>query len=123
MVGGAMVAVGAFLPWVTLGLLSIDGMRGDGIFALLLGIGIVVPIAGTYSNGPSRSLRWFVLLLGALSAALYVWKLSDISALGGDSVVNVQPGTGLFVGGLGGLIVVLFSAGLAEKVTPKPPAT
>lgn len=59
---GAFVAIGSFLPWARVGIFSLAGTDGDGVFTLIIGVVIAV-IAFVSKDRPSRPARIGVLLL------------------------------------------------------------
>ena len=122
LVGGVMVAGGAFLPWASLGLLSVTGLQGqDGIFAVLIGIAIAAIAAASFTVGPSRTQRILILLLSLAGLGLYALELNQVNSLGtGD--FKPQIGSGIILGGIGGLVGILFSNGMGARKPPEPPS-
>jgi hypothetical protein len=111
---GAGIALGAFLPWVSLGVFSISGIAGDGIFAIGIGAAMIVAgVAGFSSSGWRAGLP--VALLGVLAVGLAVFEWRNVSAM-----TTVLPGTGLLVIGLAGAIAALV---LSVNTPPKPTTT
>lgn len=92
---GVLMVMGSLLPWASLGIFSVPGTDGDGVFTL--GIGVIVAIIGI-ANKPT--LGAFVGLL--LMAAIALW----VSA----SVAMSLSGEGL-EGSMGsGLVLVMLAA-------------
>ena len=106
-IGGALMALGAFLPWVQQGLFSLAGTSGDGIFTLVGGV-IVVGLALTKRSG--RVPGVIILLAGGVGV-LVVWTVFGNLVVPGsiESFLNEGPqaGTGLYVAGLGSAIAAL----------------
>ena len=110
-VGGALVVVGAILPWLSLfaGLQSYSGMVGlygrllfaGGALAVVAGVAILI--------GSIRWLRPGVGTLGLLLALFTSWLLlglrSTTRELSGHPLLIVRPGPGLFVALIGALVV------------------
>jgi hypothetical protein len=113
-VGGALVAVGSFLPWATAsaGFLSvsrsgIDG--GDGIFTLLLG-GLIAVIGLAWPRHPFGRARWPMLLLGVLAIGLAVfeeWTIQGSMSQNTSAFVVGNIGVGIYAIAVGGLMAVL----------------
>ncbi len=109
--GGALVCVGAWLPWLSLfaGLHSYSGMFG--LYGRLLFAGGVLAVAGGAAM-LVRSDRWLRPGVGALGLLLSIftsWLLlglrSTTRALRGHPVLIARPGPGLFVALVGALTV------------------
>lgn len=113
----ASMVVGAFLPWVKIsaplvGEISKSGMDGgDGI--ILLGTGtIVAALALKILNGAeTRRTTYAIGLLGVAALALMIWEGNNISQRFNDvknqsDLVATSYGSGLFLGGLGGVLAV-----------------
>jgi len=101
-VSGAAMAVGAFLPWITLGIISVPGTSGDGVF-LIVG-GLIVGALGLIkkrSTGIRVGAMVASILAGlvVLNTAVNVANLiaeTDPTFLGSPSL-----GTGLILSGAG----------------------
>jgi hypothetical protein len=106
--GGAAV-IGSFLPWASAfaGLVDIPGTRGTN-GKVLLAAGLLIGAAGIWHllRGDTAS-RWLIGLLGApvlgFSAFLLLQLASSLRSLGGDSMVLLRGGPGLWVVAAGGL--------------------
>jgi hypothetical protein len=107
--GGAAVA-GCLLPWATAfaGLVAIPGIRG-GNGKLLAAAGILIAVAGIWHliRGGTPA-RWVIGAAGAgvlgYSAYLLMRLTASTRSLGGDSMVLLHGGPGLWVVAAGGLI-------------------
>jgi hypothetical protein len=108
--GGLAAAAGCFLPWVTVfgGLEGFPGTRGSN-GRLLAAAGILAAAAGLWHlrGGGARS-RWIAGLLGAGVAGYSGYLLLQLQAtmrsLGGDSMMVLRPGPGLWLVAAGGLL-------------------
>lgn len=98
---GAVIALGAFLPWASVGVFSVNGLSGDGIFAI--GIGGAMVVAGVAGYGGSNPATYGVQILGGLALALAVYEA--VSRPG----FNPTGATGLIViGAAGGIAAAVF---------------
>ncbi len=112
-IGGAIVVLSAFLPWVSASALfasiSKVGVEGDGVFTAAAGV--VVILAGL--AGISTSWAWVVALVAALAAGgIGVMDLQDVQAriAGLESEAFVaQVGLGLW-GTVAGALVATVAA-------------
>jgi hypothetical protein len=119
--GGVLVGVGAALPWLSLfaGLQSYSGLVG--LYGRLLIVGAALAVAGGVAMG-LRSEWWIRPAVGALGVLLALFTLWLVFGLrstterlaGGQPMLLVRPGPGLFVALAGALIV---SATLAARDT------
>ena len=113
LVGGSGLMAGALLPWMTLlaglhPLRGIIGLNGKIVFA----VGAVAFIAGLLLvMRPMRSsvLMTSVGLVGVAMTVAAVWLMSVMQAMQADLARNpmtlAQPGSGLVVVGVGGVIL------------------
>jgi hypothetical protein len=106
---GAVIIVGAFLPWVEAfaGLVQVPGVRGSN-GRILAAAGTVIACAGLYQLArPSERARWFTGLAGfaavGFSGYLLIQLARSMRVLGGDSMVIARPGPGLWVVATGSL--------------------
>jgi hypothetical protein len=107
-VAGVLLMVGAFLPWVSIGGLSVAAVREggpDGAAATFAGaVGLVLVLLGVVSavgrGGAPRFLHWLTFLLGPFVFVLVRYR-SDILGnlvsvhnidLRGEGVASVGPG-------------------------------
>lgn len=107
-VGGAMMVVGSFMPWISartgLGSISVAGTDGDGVVTLLLG-GAAALIALVHLDRPIAGLlRGGIFLAGAIGVVVAVIDYGAASERisGIDSAaVAASVGAGLYIVGLG----------------------
>jgi hypothetical protein len=120
--GGAVIAAGAFLPWIETfaGLIQIPGVRG-GNGRILAAAGFLLAAAGLYHavRGGSWS-RWLIGLTGfaalGFSGYLLIQLAATVRVLGGDSMVLARGGPGLWVTAAGSLL----AAGTLFLPSPAP---
>lgn len=112
---GALTFVFAFLPWVTVGELSVSGVGGnsvggakDGVITLVLGL-VCVAVGGV--RGLSR--RRGGLQLAMAIVALVMGVLIALTALVDIGDVSDQPSAGFFVVSVGSGLYLTLAAGLA----------
>ena len=115
-IGGLLVAVGSFLPWITVSSLfslsrsGLDG-GGDGIFTL--GIGVVLVLVAVVSFA-GAGLGWYSRLLGLLgglgAVAIATMDGSDLAnrlATVSSAYVSGSVGMGIYVVAIGGGVAIL----------------
>lgn len=123
-IGGALLMVGSFLPWVVASALFLEASRsgvelGIGIVTLLLGLAVgVVALSVRGWRAPD----WLVALLVAPSALVGLGAvLLGVAVLADDSSEFVQgrPGSGLLAVVAGCVLVVI--GGIMAFRVPSPP--
>lgn len=105
--------VGTFLPWVTMGMLSVAGTRGDGwiTFTIYLVIAITSLVGNTHQR--MHEFIKFLIILVSIFLTLYgMYMCSNISSLadnpeGGIFARATQVGIGLYLVTLAGLFNVI----------------
>lgn len=112
---GALTFLFAFLPWVTVGELSVSGVGGnsvggakDGVITLVLGL-VCVAVGGV--RGLSR--RRGGLQLAMAIVALVMGVLIALTALVDIGDVSDRPSAGFFVVSVGSGLYLTLAAGLA----------
>jgi hypothetical protein len=102
-IAGAIMIMGAFLPWVTTfaGLIGIPGVRGSN-GRILAAAGAVIALAGlAHALRGGRWSRWVIGLVGFLATGFSGFLLLQLAAsmrsLSTDSMVAAQSGPGLWV--------------------------
>jgi Protein of unknown function (DUF2510) len=113
--GAALVAFGAFLPWVkaSAGAFSASksGIEGDGVFTLVLAVVIVISFTLVKSR---RAAGTTALSLGAVTGVVAGYELFDISskadAISTGLDVSASPGVGLLLTGLAACAIVVGAA-------------
>jgi hypothetical protein len=110
-VGGVLVMLGAWLPWLTLfaGLQRYSGLIG--IHGQLLFAGGALAMAGSLAmlRTSHRWVRWATLLLGAVLLGFDAWLLTGLTATlhrGVSAMLVPRAGPGLFVSSLGIALVI-----------------
>lgn len=101
MVGAVLMIIGSFLPWASMGEMSISGTSagaGDGWISVILG---ALLIAVSFVSAGWRSL--VLMILAAISAAFGVWKL--IEAL--DIPAPASIGIGIWLLAIGGVLALV----------------
>lgn len=88
--GGALSAIGAFLPWATLLGYSVSGIDGDGVISLVLGI---AAIGVVYARDWDRTTNIALAVMGALIALVALSAMTSFA------------GSGIYVTILGGCLV------------------
>jgi hypothetical protein len=108
--GGALVIIGALLPWVTLthvfGSASFAGMDGDGKFALIAGIALIA--GGWHQARSERFIRWpgvVAILTAGFAAVELMWIGYNVAAESSD-YARASIGVGLYVFALGAAAAV-----------------
>ena len=131
LVGGALVAIGSFLPWATAtGLVSVsksglDG--GDGI--LTLPVGVVIALlglsrlqrSGLPGNRPVDGGWLVIVILGIIAVGLAWFEGATIQGrldAAASAYAVYSLGMGIYVIGVGGVLVVL--ASIFGERSPQP---
>lgn len=143
MAGGILLAVGSFLPWITVtamfvGTISRNGVEdgGDGLYSL--GLGVVICIIGYLFRTGTRRMAIPTAILGTLSLGIVILEWSFV----GDRVEGaknkegaiVSIGSGIYVMALGAVLTILggllmtlvrpvtsITAETAAPLNPPPP--
>src|SRR5262245_51919104 len=107
-----------FLPWVSLPLVgSIAGTKGDGWFSFgFCVVALLAALGGDRSCAMGAGSALLAMVMGALSAALGVWKIVDLhSAISDDNpfarAASIGPGLYLLVIAGFALILLPFVVG------------
>lgn len=129
MAGAGGVALGCFLPWVTItapfvGTISKNGVQGpDGVFFLGLAAAVGVLAYGLYQSPVGRpARRWGLAALIIVLAVFTSLEVSDISqrisdATDDSDLIVASHGTGMWVVGAG---VAASAFGWLRMPWPKP---
>jgi hypothetical protein len=110
-VSAVIVCLGAFMPWVKLGIISASGTDGDGVITLLLAVvagGLILIGAGRKS---STWLSGALLLVAGGVVAIAVYDMAniqhEISTSDNIFAAHATIGEGLYATFLGGLGLLL----------------
>ena len=131
MVGGALISIGSFLPWVTaytgfgsIGRSGIEG-GGDGVITLIAGLGILI-LGSSRFFGYSQPTAWRFappLLAGLITLAIVIVdylgieeRVRSIEAEGGGASV----GMGLYAVGIGAAATILAAWANRKAADPRP---
>lgn len=121
--GGALLALGAFLPWITViaplvGQLTRSGVDGGGDGWVVLGLGIVAVVLGVNSLNGSKSAARAAIVVGVLSGGLLVFEFVDvhdrISKINGD-YTHGDYGMGLILCAIGAAAVFVSAIIAADQ--------
>lgn len=115
-VGGALIALASFLPWVTaqtiFGSISRSGIDGggDGVVTLIAG-GLIVVLGLVTLRRPNRAANILIAVAAAVAAVIFAIDLSDVQGRVSDLEADSE---GLALGGVGiGLWLVALGAVIA----------
>lgn len=123
-VGGAMMVIGSFMPWISartgLGSINVAGTDGDGVFTLLFG-GAAALIALVHLDRPIAGfLRGGIFLAGAVGVVIAVLDYSAaaerISGIDSEAVA-ASVGAGLYIVGLGAVATAFGGLSLGTKAS------
>jgi len=121
--GGALVMLGACLPWLTLfaglqrygGLIGLHGriLFGGGVLAIAAGIGML--------RRRRPWLRWATMILGLSLVGFDAWLVAGLleTLHRGDAMLMPRAGPGLFVASLGVVLVALGPAIALARGDPR----
>ncbi len=126
--GGGAIVAGCLLPWATAfaGLVTVPGVRGSN-GQLLAAAGAVIAAAGIWHLIRSgTAARWVIGVAGVAVLGFAAYLLMRLAAstrsLGGDSMVLLHGGPGLWVVAAGGLAAfsTMFFPAAARLPSPSP---
>lgn len=135
--GGVMLAVSAFLPWVLLGEVAIGGFPGTAAL-WILGLGLFAIVLAVLSIITRKNSRHPLLLVGltalailfvaykwlARAASEQAWATSQAVAIVDRTPLAVQPdpimGIGMYVGLAASVLIVLFGLTIVVKQISTP---
>ena len=107
--GGALMAVGAFLPWLSVfqGLQTISGIEGPSGRALAILGAVAVIAGGVFSVRGGRRLGLGIAIGGAAAAAYAGYLVAQllVTMHGLDGMMLARLGPGLFVSAAGAVLV------------------
>jgi hypothetical protein len=120
---GAFMAIGAFLPWVQAGIISLAGTSGDGVFVLVGGV--IVAIVGLSKKATALT-GIGVIVIAAFCLYIVYNVFSGMSDLTTDDGGLFTPsiGSGLLLSGFASLMALI--AGFktfGEREKPAPTRT
>lgn len=123
--GGALIAIGSFLPWITastiLGTLSRSGLDGGGDGIFTLGAGAIIALLGglVVSGRPAtrviRVVLWIVVTLFTLIWILDFSDVRDRVGLVTSDFATGSIGSGMWVMAAGAIVTVIGIANLPVK--------
>jgi hypothetical protein len=76
-----VVAISAFLPWVSVLGISAIGIEGDGVITLVLAL-IALGVLVARSRVPNKVVRWTPLVAGGLVAFVGLYDMNGAAAMG-----------------------------------------
>ena len=129
LVGGGLVALGSFLPWITataafLGTISRNGIDGggDGIWTIVIGVIVVIGVVGGLSSPGAVGAARAAAVVGGIAAVVVGFlDMSDVQGrvntiANGSSGAIASVGMGIYVVMLGGALAVV--GGLVARSAP-----
>lgn len=107
---GAAMILGSFMPWATVGFISVSGIDGDGVFTAFFGIGIIAAAIGW-----GLTVRKSAPLTSLVLSVLGIWVAANVfNNLDTDTI-----GTGLLMVLAAGLVGAVMSIGALLRPKPK----
>ncbi|MFV2063734.1 MAG: hypothetical protein ACC726_09505, partial [Chloroflexota bacterium] len=107
-IGGILVVVGSLLPWVRMGVATAGGMEGDGVFTMIIGVGLIlIGVAGMTDRARASSLSVLAILASLVGLAIAVIDIADI---GGGSGLGTRVGEGLYAIAIGSVVALAGAA-------------
>ncbi len=109
LVGAALVVVGVVLPWMDVAGEMVSGWAASDDAKVLLGVAGVATLAGALVVGGARSLvlRILLVVLGVVAIGFAGFEVLSVN---GVEDLDPSPGLGLFVGLLGGFVLLVAGA-------------
>lgn len=136
-VGGSLLVVSAFLPWLSLGEVGIGGLPGiAGLW--VLGLGILAIVLASLSIYTRRNSRHPLLLVGLLAFGIlflaYEWMkrvaaeqawartqaIAIVDKINPGQAPEAATGLGVYLGLAGALLLVLFGLTIVIKRVSRP---
>jgi hypothetical protein len=113
-VGAGLLIFGSFLPWVKASVAGLsfekNGLDGDGVFTLFLGVAAVLVFCLVRSTAG----RVLTLLAGFLAAAVAFYDVVDINRMAdeiassaGALSIHASVGIGLWIAAVGSLVLIV----------------
>jgi len=99
-VAAGATVLGAFLPWVDAGIVTVDGLSGDGVFTLVFGI---VVIAVVLANRWGRKATIGTAILGVLTVLIALVTYGNLENQTEETIIEATAGGGLHLTLLGGI--------------------
>lgn len=137
LVGGAMLVVSAFLPWVLLGEAGIGGVPDLAGF-WVLGLGVAAILLASLSIYTRKNSRHPLLIVGLISLAILIlayewmkrtaieqaWARSQALSIVDRITPGQEPvtatGRGIYIGLAGAIMLVLFGLTIVIKRVSRP---
>lgn len=137
LIGGAMLVVGAFLPWLQLGGIAVGGIP-DMAGLWVLGLGLSAMLLASLSIYTRKNSRHPLLVVGLLSLGVLflayewmkrtaieqAWARSQALAIVDRIAPGQEPeaaiGLGVYLGVAGSIILVLFGLTIVVKQAARP---
>jgi len=116
------LAIGSIGPWITLGVLSRNGLDGgnDGWITLGLSAGAAVGVWG-YFTRPRRAQGWWLAVDGVIAMVVGISDISDVQSRHATVFginLSPSPGWGLYLVVGAGLVIALVGVSIA-RTTPR----
>jgi hypothetical protein len=137
---GVLLAIGAFLPWMSVGGVSLGGVP-DPAGWWVFGLGVTAVVLAGLSIWTRKNSRHPLLLVGLMALAIMflgyqwmsrtvrdsVWAQSQARAIVENVPIAAPPesslGPGIYVGSAAALVLVLFGLTIVVKRVPRAYAT
>jgi hypothetical protein len=119
--GGGLAMLGSVLPWSVVtsaqGVLSADGLRGDGRITAVLGGLLLVLGAAVFAGWSNRAVGITGLVTAIAVTAVAGYNAFNLDDFGeaADQMAALNFGHGLLITAIGGLIALLGSARLVAR--------
>jgi hypothetical protein len=119
--GGGLAILGSVLPWSVVtsaqGVLSADGLKGDGRITAVLGGLLLVLGAAVFAGWSNRAVGITGVVTAIAVAAIAGYNAFDLDAFGdaADQMASLNLGHGLLITAIGGLVALLGSARLVAR--------
>ena len=118
------IIVGSLGPWASFFAFTKNGVEGDGVITLVLGVIAAVALFVRLSRGSGEwaALRWGVPVIGVLCVAISVYDLFEVTSITAEffgEPIGVQVGWGLWLLLISSAVLCLTSASVVKR--PRTP--
>jgi hypothetical protein len=116
LLGGALVIIGLFLPWMSSGKVSLTCFQKFQESKILFALGIAIFLLGIVDMNTKKDHGFLIVLYGLASLLfLSIIYFQMIKVGGGTGAPSPQIGSGFYISGIGAFIGIIGGFKLAQK--------